>query len=142
MLAYALLGVSLLFGLLWLARAGGIHRATIARNAGALALAAAALAVLVRGRFGLATALAVAAGLVWLTLEARRRPAPAQSGRAPSDAMSEAEARSILGVGPQATRADIRTAYRNRMRFAHPDQGGNAEAAARLNAARDLLLKQ
>jgi len=141
MLAFALLGVSLLFGLLWLARAGGQHRANLARNAGALALAAAGLVALMRGRFAFAAALFAGAGLFWLLVEARRaRPATAPPQQQPAG-LSDAEARAILGVSAQASRAEIQAAYRERMRRAHPDQGGDAVLASRLNAARDRLLK-
>lgn len=60
---------------------------------------------------------------------------------APQRGMGLAEARAALGVGPEATAADVRAAYRARIAKAHPDRGGSADAAARLNAARDLLLK-
>jgi hypothetical protein len=55
--------------------------------------------------------------------------------------MSAADARSILGVGESATRAEIEAAYRRLMQMAHPDRGGSAGLAAQLNAARDRLLK-
>jgi curved DNA-binding protein CbpA len=55
--------------------------------------------------------------------------------------MSLAEARSILGVGPTATRAEIKAAYARLMQVAHPDKGGTDGLAAQLNAARDRLLK-
>ncbi|HXY58923.1 MAG TPA: hypothetical protein VEH76_10110 [Methylocystis sp.] len=45
-----------------------------------------------------------------------------------------------LGLRIGASRADIERAYRERMKRAHPDHGGSAQAAARLNQARDLLL--
>jgi curved DNA-binding protein CbpA len=51
-----------------------------------------------------------------------------------------AEARQILGVGPDATREDIQAAYKRLIRMAHPDSGGTAGLAAQLNAARDKLL--
>jgi DnaJ-domain-containing protein 1 len=66
-----------------------------------------------------------------------RRPAP--PGPASSEPMSLGEARAILGVGPEATAAEIRTAYARLMRRAHPDLGGAHGAAAELNAARDRL---
>ncbi|MBR0651114.1 DnaJ domain-containing protein [Roseomonas terrae] len=55
-------------------------------------------------------------------------------------AMDRAEALAVLGLAEGATEAEIRAAYRRLMRAAHPDQGGSAWLAARLNAARDLLL--
>ena len=56
--------------------------------------------------------------------------------------MSEAEARSILGVGPQASSDDIQAAYSRLMRLAHPDKGGTDGLAAQLNAARDRLTRR
>jgi len=53
---------------------------------------------------------------------------------------SDAEARAILGVGPDASEAEIREAYGRLMRMAHPDRGGTDGLAAQLNAARDRLL--
>ncbi len=54
--------------------------------------------------------------------------------------MTRAEALAILGLAEGATEAEIRGAHRRLMRTAHPDQGGSAWLAARLNAARDLLV--
>jgi len=55
--------------------------------------------------------------------------------------MSEEEARSVLGVGPDATAEEIQAAYSRLIRMAHPDKGGTTGLAAQLNAARDRLLK-
>lgn len=46
-----------------------------------------------------------------------------------------------LGVGMQASRAEIEAAYRAKARAAHPDAGGSDAAMARLNAARDAALR-
>jgi curved DNA-binding protein CbpA len=54
--------------------------------------------------------------------------------------MSEAEARSLLGVPQAATREEIRAAYLRLIRRAHPDHGGTSGLAAQLNAARERLL--
>jgi DnaJ homolog subfamily C member 19 len=51
-------------------------------------------------------------------------------------------ARALLGVGSNASNEAIRSAYRQKMAAAHPDQGGNTEAAAALTKARDTLLKR
>jgi hypothetical protein len=50
--------------------------------------------------------------------------------------------RALLGVGPGATRAEIRRAYRRRALEVHPDIAGSDTTAqmAALNAARDRLL--
>jgi hypothetical protein len=58
-----------------------------------------------------------------------------------TNGMSAADARSVLGVGPDASVEDIRAAYTRLMQRAHPDKGGSAGLAAQLNAARDRLLK-
>lgn len=54
--------------------------------------------------------------------------------------MDEIEARQILGVGLRASEEEIQTAHRRLIAAAHPDRGGDADLARRLNAARDLLL--
>lgn len=59
----------------------------------------------------------------------------------PSDTpLSRADALAILGLEEGASEIAIRAAHRRLMRAAHPDQGGSDWLAARLNAARDLLL--
>jgi hypothetical protein len=62
------------------------------------------------------------------------------AAEAPSGAMTRAEALEILGLAEGANEEAIRAAHRRLMRGAHPDQGGSAWLAARINAARDLLL--
>jgi|GEM_PF-585279 len=57
-------------------------------------------------------------------------------------AMTQEEAYQILGLQRGATAEQIRTAHRSLMKRAHPDQGGSAEGAARVNAARDRLLNR
>ena len=50
------------------------------------------------------------------------------------------EARSILGLAPGADEDAIRAAHRRLVTNVHPDRGGSAELARRVNWARDVLL--
>jgi hypothetical protein len=53
-----------------------------------------------------------------------------------------AEARALLGVGEQASLQEIREAHRRLIARVHPDAGGSAELAVRVNAARDALIAE
>jgi hypothetical protein len=69
------------------------------------------------------------------------RAAPGWRQAAPGPgAMGRAEALTLLELAEGAGPEQIRAAHRRLMRQAHPDHGGDAERAARLNQARDLLL--
>ena len=50
------------------------------------------------------------------------------------------QAARLLEVAEGASKEEITHAYRRKMRAAHPDVGGDAKLASRLNAARDVLL--
>lgn len=54
--------------------------------------------------------------------------------------LDAAEARAILGVGADAGPDAIRAAHRRLIAAVHPDKGGSAELARRINLARDVLL--
>lgn len=75
---------------------------------------------------------AAAAGAAWF----------ASGRRAAGPALGVDEARALLGLGPTATADDVRAAHRRRIAAAHPDRGGDPMLAARLNAARDTLLRE
>jgi len=136
---YLALGGALLVGYLWLT--GGkvpiLKRREWRILTAALALVAftAAVFVGVRGSWGSAIVLTVVG--LWLAASARKTnvAAPPSAAR-----MGDAEARRILGVGPDASRKEIQAAYTRLMRAVHPDKGGTAGLAAQLNAARDRLL--
>ncbi len=101
-----------------------------------LAPALAGLTVVALGwRFGAAAVVAgaLAAAAVWFL--------PAGGARTPVD-IDEVAARALLGVAPGASSIEIRAAHRRLIVAAHPDRGGAQDQAARLNAARDVLLRK
>ncbi len=52
------------------------------------------------------------------------------------------DARRLLGVREDATLAEIRDAHRRLIAKVHPDTGGSAELAHRVNVARDTLVAE
>jgi hypothetical protein len=57
-------------------------------------------------------------------------------------AMRPAEARELLNIHVGATADEIRAAHRRMMARVHPDAGGSAGLATRVNAARDTLIAE
>jgi hypothetical protein len=135
-LAWALLVIAAVFVMLALLRVAAAERALLMRQWPSLLLGLAAGFLLWRGLWGFAAVLGGLAWLAWIWPKRARPQTPATEDQADRDA------RSILGVGVNASADEIRAAYRNRMRSAHPDQGGSQALAAKLAAARDLLLKK
>ncbi len=67
--------------------------------------------------------------------EAERESPPARSG-----GMSTKEAYQILGLEPGAGLAEVRDAHRRLIKQVHPDRGGSAALAAKINEAKDRIL--
>ena len=86
----------------------------------------------------------------------RRFPGWRQAGEGDTDAgqggrgigarvqpgMTEKQAYEVLGIKQGASSAEIGGAHRALMKKCHPDHGGTADLAARVNEARDVLMRR
>ena len=73
-------------------------------------------------------------------LAIRTRTRRSETGSTDTDHMTQKEALKILGLKEDATREDIVHAYKRLMQKIHPDRGGSAYLAAKINQARELLV--
>lgn len=118
----------------WAWRSGELR----ALRMGDVAAVVAALGALKLGSQG-SWALAAAAGAgaaAWYWH--RKHGLAVQAGTA----VGAEEARRLLDLPPGANADDVRAAHRRLVERVHPDAGGSAELAARVNAARDTLLAE
>lgn len=82
--------------------------------------------------------LLVGGGMAWMRQPWKKLRTPAKPF---AQDLALAEARDLLGLPADADREAIVAAHRRLITRNHPDSGGTEALAARLNAARDLLLK-
>jgi hypothetical protein len=97
---------------------------------GAAVSAVAGLKLLAQGKFLLA-AIAIGGALYWFYNRSR-----------PPASIGVEEARRLLELPPGADREAIQSAHRRLIARVHPDAGGSAELAQRVNSARDALLAE
>ena len=60
----------------------------------------------------------------------------------PSGSLSTDEAAKLLGIATDADSETVLEAHKRLIAKVHPDAGGSADLAARVNQARDVLLKR
>lgn len=66
----------------------------------------------------------------------------AGSGRQKRTGMSDREAYQVLGLAEGADKEEITRAHREMMKRYHPDHGGSTATAARVNEAKDVLMRR
>jgi DnaJ family protein C protein 19 len=120
-------------GLLWAWATGRLRRISHEDVVAAL-LFLLGLEMLAKGVL-LPGAALMAASLMWAAW--RRKPRRPAAPAMPGD-----EARRLLGLPDDPSLAQIREAHRRLIARVHPDAGGSAELATRVNAARDALVAE
>lgn len=141
-LLYLAVGAGLLWLLLWFQGGKSILKHPQWRIASAVlatGLFSVAAFLGIRGQWGKAIVLLVLG--LWLVSVSRLPRGPRQAAEPRLDRMTVSEAYTILDLQPGATREEVQAAYMRLMKLVHPDKGGGAGLAAKLNAARDRLLK-
>ena len=118
-------------GLLW-AWATGRLKGFSYEDGVAAAVFLLGLRLLTTGRVLIGAALMSGAMLWAAHRRTQRKPKP----------MPVEDARRLLGVADTASLEDIRTAHRRLIAKVHPDLGGSAELAERVNVARDTLVAE
>lgn len=124
----------------WLIWTGRLQRMT-AKDGMALGAALVGAVLAAKGKPALGAPLLLGAALFFAaqgkSAKGRKKVGPAPKHSRKDDL---AEASALLGLSPDASPDAIRTAHRRLIASVHPDRGGTEALAARINAARDLLL--
>lgn len=140
---YGLLIVLGVVGVIWVLREAGrtspAKQRAFVRQVTGYGLCALGLILALKGLLIVALPmLGVGAGLLgWQQFGFSNRPKPTP----PATSMDKAEALAVLGLGSSASADEIRAAHKKLLRAIHPDTGGSTYLSAKINAARDQLLK-
>jgi hypothetical protein len=144
---------AVIIGGIWVLRAAGRMSPKQARKFGSKVLGYGLLLVgglfSLKGNFGFGLPiLGIGAGMLgYSNFSLAPRTASAPGGTRspppapPQTSMDRTEAYHVLGLEPGASREDINAAYKRLQRANHPDAGGSTYLAAKINQARDLLLR-
>jgi DnaJ family protein C protein 19 len=137
------LGLGAVALLLWAARSFSLAsvasiKALLAWVAALAGLSLAAM-LLLTGRGAAAISGLVLLGPLAWSWWREARAAPTEPGRA--GPMTRQEALEVLGLTDPVSEAEVRAAWVRLMRVAHPDGGGSDWLAARVNRAKDVLLR-
>ena len=110
----------------------------------AVALGIMSFVILIKGNIPVASVLAVAAVLSWqgaLWSYLRAKAGGPQMEVSQDSKMTREEALKILELSGDPSDQEIKNAHLKLMKKIHPDQGGSGYFAAKLNQAKDVLLK-
>lgn len=154
-MAYILLGIGVfLVGLSvvhWFVSADPKAVRQLLAKAGIAVLIVAALALIFTGRIGAAVLLLTLGAALTRFGPRQHSGRQGQSGPAGGDGrvarpvagrMSADEALEVLGLSANASRDQIKAAHRKLITKLHPDHGGTADLAARVNDAKEVLLRR
>lgn len=124
----------------WLIWTGRLQRMT-AKDGMALGAALVGAVLAAKGKPQLGAPLLLGAALFFAKQGKGAKAKPKIRSAPRQDRSSDlAEASALLGLPADASPEAIRAAHRRLIASVHPDRGGTEALAARINAARDLLL--
>ena len=131
-----------LVGVVWVLREAGrmspAKQRGFVRQVVGLGLCGLGLILALKGSILALPMLGVGAGFLgWQQFGFSRSAQPAPTVAS----MDKAEALDVLGLTASASPEDIRAAHKKLLRAIHPDAGGSTYLSAKINAARDRLLK-
>ena len=115
------------------------------RTSLAVVLGVVAFIILIKGNVAVAGVLATAAVLSWqgsLWTYLKSKAGGPQLSQNNTESMTRDEALEILELSDSPSRDEIKVAHHRLMKKIHPDRGGSGYFAAKLNQAKDLLLKK